>query len=129
MNNITNDIPKYRKKSSASPPTKAKHKHAYEPCLIEHPLDWWNKPHERKRYLPHLTFTSYCPVCGKVGGGDPRRWFVSGKKYDDVGCPYVTVEHTDEAKRELDPATRTLPVFKVDDPFAKFVEINMEETE
>ena len=82
MHDIQNDIPKYRKKSSARPPTKAKHKHAYEPCLIEYPLDWWNKPHERKRYVPHLQFSAYCPVCGKVGEVDRERWFTTVKKHN-----------------------------------------------
>ena len=40
MKDFTNDIPKYKKKSTASPPAKAKHKHEYVPCLIEHPWAW-----------------------------------------------------------------------------------------
>lgn len=122
MNDISNDIPKYRKKSTARPPAKAKHKHVYEPCLIEYPLDWWNKPHERKRYVPHLQFSAYCPVCGKIGEVDRERWFTTVKKYN-IGRPYLESVHTEEAKRELNLTTRTLPVFKVVDPFAKFVKI------
>ena len=48
MNNISSDIPKYRKKSQAKPPAKSDHKHVYEPCLIEELLEWYCKPHERK---------------------------------------------------------------------------------
>lgn len=122
MNDIPNDIPKYRKKSTARPPAKAKHKHVYEPCLIEYPLDWWNKPHERKHYIPYLQFSAYCPVCGKIGEVDRERWFTTVKKHNGI-CIYLESVYTEEAKRELNPATRTLPVFKVADPFAKFVKI------
>ena len=64
-NNFNNDIPKYRKKSTAKPPAKAKHKHEYVPCLIEHPWAWWGKPHEREQSKRVLSFRSYCPICGK----------------------------------------------------------------
>lgn len=119
---ITNDIPKYKKKSQAKPPKKAKHKHVYGPCLIESPLDWWNKPHERKKYVPYLRFASYCPICGKTGEQDHDRWWTSVKKYSNSGS-YIETVHTEEAERELNPATRTLPVFKSDYPWSKFVDI------
>ena len=126
MNNIENDIPKYKKKSTAKPPAKAKHKHVYEPCLIEHPADWWNKPHERKRYVRDFQFASYCPVCGKTDSADHDRWFMSVKKYHENGNSYIDVVHTEEAERELNPCTRTIPVFKSDYPWPKFVKIEKE---
>jgi hypothetical protein len=124
MNDIPNDIPKYRKKSTASPPAKAKHKHVYEPCLLDEPCEWYLKPHERsgKRYL---RFASYCPICGKTNSGDHERWWTTIKKHNGV-TSYIERVHTEEAERELDPTTRTLPVFKVDEWRQKFVDIGEE---
>lgn len=122
-----NEIPKYKKKSQAKPPKKAKHKHTYEPCLIEYPLQWYLKPHEHKLYEGNrvktaLRFSSYCPICGKLGGSDHDRWWMIIKKHDGEHS-YVESVYTAEAERELNPATRTLPVFKTDGYFEKFVEI------
>lgn len=123
MNEFTNDIPKYRKKSTASPPTKSKHKHVYEPCLLEVPLDWWHdKPHERKSNKTDLEFSSYCPVCGKRSYCDTDRWFTRVERFNG-SFRYLKSVLTEEAERELNPATRTLPVFKADSPFVKFVEV------
>lgn len=122
MIEIPNDIPKYKKKSTAKPPAKAKHKHIYEPCLLERPLYWWRKKHEQGSEKD-IGFSSYCPVCGKVGSVDVERWFVSIKSFGADFHPYIRDEYTVEAQLELDPRTRTIPVFKVDDPFAKFVDI------
>lgn len=129
MNNIPNDIPKYRKKSTARPPAKAKHKHVYTACLLEYPTDWWNKPHERKRYVPHLQFASYCPECGKISEHDRKRWFVTVEKTFENGRKYYESVFTEEAKRELNPSTRTLPLFKVGGPFTRTVEIGGNEHE
>lgn len=127
MNDFSNDIPKYKKKSTAKPPAKSKHKHVYEPCLIDYPEQWYLKPHEHQLYengreKRRLRFDSYCPVCGKTGGIDKDRWWTSVKKHNGV-ISYIESIHTEEAERELNPATRTLPVFKVDGWGEKFVDI------
>lgn len=124
--NFNNDIPKYKKKSTASPPAKAKHKHEYVPCLIEHPWAWWAKPHETGQSKRVLSFRSYCPICGKIGDVDRDRWWTTVKKVDGGGRRYIESVKTAEAERELNPCTRTLLVFKVDSPFAKFVDIGKE---
>ena len=80
-------------------PKKANHKHHYEYCVFEIVKG-------RLRYDPshglipmtELTIGTYCPVCGKIGDllfGD-----------------------------ELDPQTRTLPSFKIDDCFQKAVQLD-----
>lgn len=130
MIDIPNDVPKYRKKSRSSPPTKAKHKHMYEPCLIEYPEQWYLKPHERRMYEGNriktaLRFSSYCPVCGKTGDTDHDRWWTTVKKHNGV-ISYLERVHTEEAERELNPVTRTLPVFKTDGWNEKFVDIEKE---
>ena len=124
MNNIQNDIPKYRKKSQAKPPKKSKHKHVYEPCLLEVPLEWYAKPHERTGKTL-LKFKSYCPVCGKIGDMDRERWWTHVENHNGM-FSYLETVYTEEAERELNPITRTLHVFKVGDYFAKFVEIGEE---
>ena len=121
--NIPNDIPKYRKKSASRPPTKAKHKHIYEPCLFEQLELWYYKPHERKSNKTYLKFGSYCPICGKVGETDHDRWRTTVKKHNGV-CSYIERVPTEEAERELNPATRTLPVFYIGDQWSpKYVKI------
>lgn len=130
MNDIPNDIPRYRKKSQATPPAKAKHKHVYEPCLIEYPQQWYLKPHEIALYEGNrvktmLRFGSYCPICGKIGEADHDRWTTSVKKHNGVSS-YIECVRTAEAERELDQATRTLPVFKTDGWTEKFVKIEEE---
>lgn len=123
---IPNDIPKYRKKSTAKPPAKAKHKHVYEPCLLEQLEDWYCKPHERKTHKTRLRFRSYCPICGKVGGLDKDRWITTVKKRNGM-FSYLEQVYTEEAERELNPSTRTLPVFYIGDQWSpKFVDIGEE---
>lgn len=128
MFNIPNDIPMYRKKSTASPPAKAKYKHIYEPCLLEELVEWYMKPHERKTNKTQLRFRSYCPICGKVGDMDKDRWWTHVKK-SNGSFSYLEPVYTEEAERELNPATRTLPVFYVGDQWRpKFVDIGEETT-
>lgn len=130
MQDFTNDIPKYRKKSTAKPPTKAKHKHVYEPCLFEYPEQWYLKPHEQKRcgdgqVKTKLRFSSYCPICGKTGDCDYDRWHTKVERNNGV-FSYLETVYTEEAEREINPETRTLPVFKVGGWGEKFVDISKE---
>ena len=76
------------------------------------------KEHEQG---PRMTaiISAYCPICGKVGNIDLERWYVHMR--DLSGC---WSEPSEEAKRELDPATRTLPTFRVKNPLVKYVEVN-----
>lgn len=116
------DTPRYRKKSTAKAPKKSKHKHLVEPCVIEYPLDWHRKAHERNGEK-NISIGGYCPVCGKIGSlKDKSRWY--GKDTVFIGNYQLTeTVATEEGEKELDPKTRTLPTFYIDDPFAKFVEL------
>jgi hypothetical protein len=117
------EITPYKKKSTTKPPKKAKHKHLCEPCVISYPRDWHQKQHlrggERK-----LAIDSYCHTCGKIMGlKDRERWY----KHEVLkGFSYCSVE-TEECLRELNPETRTIPLFEIDDPFAKFVPLEESE--
>ena len=120
---IPDDIPKYRKKSTAKSPAKADHKHVYEPCLLEQLELWYCKPHERQSNKTLLKFSSYCPICGKVGEADRDRWWTTVKKNNGM-FSYLEKVRTEEAERELNPATRTLPVFYIGDEWnPKYVKI------
>lgn len=123
--NFTDDIPKYRKKSQKKPPAKADHKHTYEPCIIEIPEDWWNKPHERHgkiEWRPYIY--SYCPVCGKVGNSNPNweRWWTYEERFNGA-IHYKETVSTEEGARELNRMTRTLPTFQSYGIFPKFVNL------
>jgi ribosomal protein L33 len=118
---ISDEVPKYKKKSKVKPPKKTGHKHTYKPCLIEYPEQFYLKEHDRNDKT-RLRFASYCTVCGKVGGMDHDRWYVS-VKHSDGDRSWIEVDLTDEAKRELNPETRTLPVFQADCWLPKFINI------
>ena len=114
------EIMPYKKKSTATPPKKAKHKHLAEPCILEHPADWWQKEHLRTGET-RFVIDYYCPVCGKVMGlHEKDRWYTTDKvpNISWIACQNT---ETEEYKRELDPKTRTLPTFMVDSVFDKFV--------
>ena len=45
MQNYDDEYVKYKKKSSATPPKKSKHKHHYEDCLFDTPSSRYDKVH------------------------------------------------------------------------------------
>lgn len=119
------EMMRYRKKSRTKPPRKATHKHLNEQCILEYPANWFMKEHEQGIKMT-TSFSGYCPICGKVGEADIERWYVHRRGFGNAHS-FVWNEPTAEAERELDPDTRTLPTFRVKDPFVKFVEVNNDE--
>jgi len=106
-------------------PKKANHKHHYEYCVFE-----TIKEHGRldpaHGFMPttELTIGTYCPVCGKIGDlcvyGE-ERWY----KQDAASHHYSRMnEPTTECLNELDPQTRTLPFFRIEDFWQKEVQLN-----
>ena len=107
-----------KKISKAKAPKKSGHKHAYEPCVVEYPANWFMKEHERGPQM-RADIMDYCPVCGKLAAPhQTERWWVRGRSI--AGFWH---DPSEEALRELDPATRTLPSFVIEDPFARSVNI------
>lgn len=102
---------------------KASHKHLNEPCVIGYPANWFLKGQASEKMHPIMS--AYCPICGKVGQADLERWFVHRGGVSDGYPGYRWSDPSEEAKLELDPDTRTLPTFRVKDPFVKFVEIEV----
>lgn len=115
------EIPRYRKKSNKIGLKRSKHKHQYADCLLETN----NYPDFRTGRIEgtRMWFGSYCTICGKIGEVlDWERWFTK----QQLPFPFQAIweEHTEEAERELDPETRTIPVFWVEDSIkTKFVEL------
>ena len=124
--NYNDDEVRYKKKSNSRPPKKANHKHLCEPCIISYPNEWWAKEHLRTDKT-HDVIGIYCPICGKIGElKDRARWYMKDTVF--VGNVQFTENVlTEEGKKEMNPETRTLPTFKVKDPFDKFVVLVDEE--
>lgn len=113
INNLPSDEMRYRKKSNSPAPPKAKHKHQYQDCLFE--IDW-QELDKANGFVPstEIVFGSYCPICGKIGGAK-KDWYIYINKI-------WRYEYTDEAKKELDESTRTLPLFRIKDFTQKYIE-------
>lgn len=110
------DVPKYRKKSKKNGERKADHKHVYTWCVFT----FYGTHIERNRgFVPddYLSFDigTYCPICGKIGTtstSDPR-W---DRRLNYTPSKQRERERwTDEALKEFNAETRTLPIFHLTD--------------
>ena len=119
------EIPRHKKKSQVKPPKKAKHKHDYEPCVLEFNGCRISREHGITYDKSEAIISAYCPVCGKVGAlPDMERWYATRYISHPVFHRIIESYETDECKRELNPETRTLPTFWVEDRwFTKYVEV------
>ena len=126
--NYENDVPKYKKKSAAKAPKKAKHKHLCEPCILEYPVDWWNKEHLRKPEMKSV-IGAYCPICGKIGEVKNREiWYTRDNAF--IGnMQFTETVLTVEGQKQINKETRTIPTFRLNDPFDKFVTLSESEDE
>ena len=116
----------YKKKSKARPPKKSKHKHDYQPCILSYPEDWWNKTHLRNRKMKDV-ISAYCPVCGKLGDIQDRSVWYKRETVFINNIQFTESVLTNEGEKQMNKRTRTLPTFIVEDPFAKFVSLNVKE--
>lgn len=116
-------VVRYRKKRKKKQPKKADHKHEYVDCVFD-----FNP--ETIRYIignKESSIGSYCPTCGKIGDVGPRDGLGGRWKKDFSEDPsFVAPGWTEDAYREFDPETRTLPSFVLNDFFQKYVEIKEE---
>lgn len=115
----------HKKKSDAAPPKKSKHKHMYEPCVVSRTAEWYLKEHLRSGERK-LEFRLYCPVCGKLDYMDDK---IRSRMYTKVQRQAATFSYletvlSEEGEREMNPETRTLPYFEINDPFDKFVSLD-----
>ena len=102
-------------------PKKAKHKHNYIACVFEM-NNKWHSLDPVHGFVPKTTLSigTYCPICGRIGTDNNPEY-----RERDPNCRGYREIWTEEAQRQFDPETRTLPMFKIDDYWKqKFVDIN-----
>jgi len=119
------DVPRYKKKAKKKSPKKANHKHRFENCVLGYNTIALDKAHGVVP-SPELSIGTYCPACGKIGVHTDSAWRV---KKNDPNLPAKAMRQTqwsDEAKREFDPHTRTLPYFWLDDWLQKYTRLEQE---
>jgi hypothetical protein len=125
MNNFEqfNEIPRYKKKSTAQTPKKSKHKHLSAPCVISYPSDWYTKEHLRNNER-QIVIGAYCPICGKIRDlNDKSQWYKKETVFFGI-CQFTETALTAEGEKEMNESTRTLPYFEIDSPFDKFVALH-----
>lgn len=92
---------------------KSNHKHEYTDCVVEYDSYSTLVPHSIQRIW------SYCKICGKINMVPVEHVWMK-EIYRKSG---IALYYTDEAKREFDPETRTLPYFHLDDMWQKYVDM------
>ena len=119
MRDFVEDQMPHKKKAKKKHIKKADHKHDFQPCVFSYPSEKFDKA---RGMLPATeeSIGSYCTICGKIG----EQYF--HWTFDFVpmstGLHAVRYERTEEAKRELNPETRTFPTFRLNDYFRdKFI--------
>lgn len=107
---ISNDEMPYRKKAKKRTSRKSNHKHCFQSCIFTYEMKMFNKD---RGYVPTQSeiFGKYCSICGKISFSVSEEYMVEIR--EKTG-PW-RIDYTDKAKRELDPATRTLRTFFLED--------------
>lgn len=122
-NTFDDSMVRYRKKSKRRPSAKSKHKHEFQPCVFEYEDIMFDRAHGFINRPEHgFSMGGYCSICGKIGATD-HIWTSAIPIRPNSSVVHII--GTKEAKRELDPATRTLPTFFLKDRwFQKYVDLN-----
>lgn len=113
------EVPKYKtkKESNVSKANKkAKHKHLYEECFTSYTMDWLGSKSE------HISLSSYCPICGKIGGVVKNSIVKNDSKVENNGKFYY---HCYRSGKELyEEYGDRLPLFHINDFCDGFVDLN-----
>lgn len=118
---MDDEIMKYRKKSQKHGLKRSKHKHDYQPCVFNYPGVGYDSTYG---FVPkeRTTIGQYCRICGKIKLETPELYRYKSH-YDGIIADFIA-DSNDFAKKELNPETRTLPTFKIDDYWnQKFIEV------
>ena len=106
------EIPKYRKKSTAKGQPRSKHKHIYETVLLithyQVPNIQTGKQVEKEHKFP----TKVCSICGRVDTIDSDEKWYNKQEHKHLKWTYFT--------KELSEAALKLPVWVRNDHFDKF---------
>lgn len=109
---ITQEIPKYRKKAKKTGVPRANHKHEYANCVFRQPGMRFDNAHGIVRDGYCYSVGLYCSMCGKILSVSDPKWFINERGY--LG---LTARWNDAALREFSDATRTLPLFTLGEDF------------
>ena len=110
----------HRKRAKHKTVKKSRHKHDFHPCVFEFEGLHFNKMNGFVT-IPDVSIGTYCPICGKIGSLCAQGW--RQWKPPNSNNRAGSFAYTDDAKRELDPQTRTLPTFWLRDKYSqKYVE-------
>ena len=118
------DVPKYRKRAKKTTVKKADHEHENSFCVFEYKNSYYTIEHGRVSKLD-TSIGEYCPVCGKI-----RVLYTLDRKYTMKSNTFysncaIGLQYNQEAIKELNANTRTLPTFHVDDIWnQKFIDID-----
>ena len=127
-----NEIPKYKKKSNNLSPKKSDHKHEFSDCIYEYnnPSGMFSK---EKGFCSKVEIFggTYCPICGRIGKIFRSVFYTDTTNliwWDKIECGrYFKYELSEQAKKEINPETRTLPTFYLEDLWTqKYVELKNE---
>ena len=108
---LTNEEPKYKKKSDAKGLPRSKHKHQYETVLLSHFFHHSDVHTGKKKVSEYRIPTKVCMICGRVEHIDKDPSY-----YVEKTCDYPLISHT----KELSEKALGLPKWYVNDFFDKF---------
>lgn len=116
---IPNDVPRYRKKSKKKGEPKADHKHLYAACVFA----YYGIHLERNKGFVQDDYLSYsigtcCSVCHRVGTKFNREWMRKINYWPTKENWHE--QWTDAALREINPDTRTLPIYFLEGEWPKY---------
>ena len=120
MDTERDDVPRYKKKKAKKTPVKSDHKHESANCVFEVESIRFDKIHG---IVPatRLVIGTYCPICGRIRSSWNEAYWTPGDRLD-TGA-WRSGHWSEEAEKEFDPETRTLPFFQIKDFFTqKYVE-------
>ena len=119
MRDFVEDQMPHKKKAKKKHIKKADHKHDFQPCVFSYPTEKYDK-HRGMYPATEESIGSYCTICGKIG----EQYFPWVFEFVPMrpGAHIGRYERTEDAKRELNPETRTFPTFHLNDYFRdKFI--------
>ena len=127
--NIDDDIGCYKKRSKYQAVPRSKHTHDYQDCVYEYEsIVRFDKVHGFINGENRCLGT-YCSICGKIGKtSTTEKWY--HRQHDRETDWHIRIDYTEDALRELDVKTRTLPTFFLNDYFRqKFVDLEVQNVE